>query len=109
MNKPTPGPWRWNTAAGIYGANNKRCANSFVQGEIILPYDETDANAALIVAAVNAYFAVNPDNPIAAAEALPDLVNALLRIANEACPEAATEAILRAIARAALAKIEARP
>ena len=49
--KHTPGPWRWNTAAGIYGSNNKRCANVFVQDEIKLPDDEIDANARLIAAA----------------------------------------------------------
>ena len=47
----TPGPWKWNGAAGIYGANGKRCANVFVQDEIDLPNEEVDANAHLIEAA----------------------------------------------------------
>ena len=69
---------------------------------------EAAANAALIVAAVNACFKVNPDNPLAVAEALPDLVNALLRIANEPQPEVAAEVIMRTIARSALFELEAK-
>ena len=38
---------------------------------------EVEANANLIVAAANACIKVNPDNPQAAAEALPDIYDAL--------------------------------
>jgi hypothetical protein len=37
-------------------------------------------NAALIVAAVNACFAVSPDNPLAVAEALPELAHAAVMV-----------------------------
>ena len=116
MNKPTPGPWKWNTAAGIYGINGKRCVNVFVQDEINLPLEEMDANAALIVAAVNSCFAINPSNPLAVAEALPGLTGALKEIMRgegafnlepmrhaENCIEN-----MKDIARAALAKLEAK-
>jgi hypothetical protein len=120
MNKPTPGPWRWNTAAGIYGANDKRCANVYVHGEINLPDSEMDANAALVVAAVNACFKVNPENPLAVAEGVAELVNVArnlwLKTAmipvdwdNPEAKELSAEAVkaMDAIA-AALAKIEAK-
>jgi len=66
MNKPTPGPWVLQYC-GIEGV-------AFCCG--IGPSEEDDANAALIVAAVNSCFAINPSNPLAVAEGLPELVNA---------------------------------
>ena len=38
---------------------------------------ENEANAHLITAAVNAFQKINPDNPLAVAEALPDMYKAL--------------------------------
>jgi hypothetical protein len=66
------------------------------------------AEANLIIAAVNSCFAINPSNPLAVAEAMGEAVNALRSIAHEAQPGAAAEAILRTIARAALAKLEGK-
>ena len=105
MNKPTPGPWKWNTAAGIYGINGKRCVNVFVQDEINLPLEEMDANAALIVSAVNACFAVSPDNPLAVAEGLPELAKACrtFLVKKDEMPRSTEHAI-----RNALAKLEAK-
>ena len=44
--------------------------------EATMPKNEAEANAVLIVAAVNACFQINPENPMAVAEALPGLVEA---------------------------------
>jgi len=40
------------------------------------PWTEVERNAEIIIAAVNACFAVSPLNPLAVAEALPELVEA---------------------------------
>jgi len=74
--KHAPGPWRafetedtrgkgWGVN-GAGGLGVTSCHGTYAK-----------ANAALIVAAVNACFAINPDNPLAVAEALPKLVEAL--------------------------------
>jgi len=120
MNKPTPGPWtmgprdaamlsirildapRMMLAAEAHGAGGS--------------WKEVGANAALIVAAVNACFKVNPDNPLAVAEALPELVEACRNIAklfDEAKEQgysisAASNSWADALG-AALAKLEAKP
>lgn len=83
MNKPTPGPWK----IGLYKDGKVNIdapaapipweGLARVQVKVDLRIDpEGDANAALIVAAVNACFAINPSNPQAVAEALPELVKA---------------------------------
>jgi len=106
MKKPTPGPWvlRYCSIEGV----------AFCCGTG--PSEEDDANARLIVAAVNSCFAINPDNPLAVAEALPGLTGALKEIMRgegafnlepmrhaENCIEN-----MKDIARAALAKLEAK-
>jgi hypothetical protein len=70
------------------------------------PFEESKANANFIATAYEACRSINPSSPLAVAEAMPEAVNALRGIAHEAQPGAAAEAILRTIARAALAKLE---
>ena len=110
--KPTPGKWKKGARVPERHAIRILDRRGFLVAEARGaggPWTEVEGNAALIVAAVNACFQVDPSNPLAVAEALPEIVNALLRIANEPQPEAATVDIMRAIARAALAKIGATP
>jgi type II secretory pathway component GspD/PulD (secretin) len=47
-----------------------------------MPFETSKANAALIVAAVNACFKVNPSNPLAVAEGMAELVEACRNIAK---------------------------
>jgi hypothetical protein len=63
--KPTPGPWK------IVGENIRN-----TKGEWIADHGglSDDPDAALIVSAVNACFAVNRDNPIKVAEAWPEAI-----------------------------------
>ena len=105
--KPTPGPWKFGTCAGqVEGPNGEG-----IGGEIdfSIPDKVKQANAGLIVAAVNACFAINPENPTAVAEALPELVNELKQIMNRSrdfefvVPRPIAEKI-----RAALTKAEAK-
>ena len=49
---------------------------------------ESDANARLIAAAVNACASVNPDNPMAVAESVKDMYEALKRLVREQQPYA---------------------
>ena len=105
MNKPTPGPWKNPggnyriTGPGCAWRFRMTCdMESMRKGAekdgimivgfgglnpgvdallALLPKEENgEANAALIVAAVNACFAISPSNPLAVAEALPGLVEA---------------------------------
>lgn len=113
MNKPTSGPWNAQ-GHGLY-------KNEDIIGVITAPLEakmaEGKANARLIVAAVNACFTINPSNPLAVAEAMPELVGAakgLLAFIHEKFPkdfEPGGNGYLcphhRAIA-AALAKLEAK-
>ena len=54
-NKFTPGPWSWNDAAGVGVMDGRRMkqrvAGVFVDGEIMLPFEEMKANAHLIASA----------------------------------------------------------
>jgi len=84
--KPTPGPWLDDRSRGSrYGAapiivadqcwrgnQTREIAKVLFHGGSEDP--EVNANAVLIVAAVNACFSINPENPIAVAEALSELV-----------------------------------
>jgi len=76
--KPTPGPWRFKGRTltvphlAVYGPPHLVDGGDYAP--ICEPHYEADAR--LIVAAVNACFQVNPDNPLAVAEALPELVEA---------------------------------
>ena len=91
MNKPTPGPWdKYGYAIiGASGSDDARVIALSAFGNVLPapvfnPFNKehradtglVQANAALIVAAVNACFKVNPDNPLAVPEALPELVEA---------------------------------
>ena len=108
--KPTPGPWRadlnrYDNEWRVY-SDGKMCPviNSLFKPES----DIGQANARLIAAAVNACFKVNPENPIAVAEALPELVSC--------CAEALTvlghlgygKYQMAGKLRAAIAKLEAK-
>jgi hypothetical protein len=77
--------------------------------------EDDEANAALIVAAVNACFKVSPDDPLAVAEALLEIVTALRDLITlkdfpifPPIPPA-QKIIAWNQARSALAKIEAKP
>ena len=120
--KPTPGPWLDDRSRGSrYGAapiivadqcwrgnQTREIAKVLFHGGSEDP--EVNANAVLIVAAVNACFQINPENPMAVAEALPEMVCLVKRVMNE-CTD--FELIIpRPIGdkiRAVLAKKEAKP
>jgi len=74
MNKPTAGPWV-RSGFEVYGKNETPLVADCARFNVLVR-EEIQANIALIVAAVNGCFAVNPDNPLAVAEALPELVKA---------------------------------
>jgi len=108
MNKPTPGPWV-GTTFGIYGEGETPLVADCGSSAVINRH-EMGANISLIVAAVNACFAVNPDNPPAVAEAIPEIYHLLKRIIGgygSNTPETIDEAMTQA--RSALAKLEAKP
>lgn len=129
MNKPTPGPWKreWGGCCGeeIYAPGNLWAVSVLGphnddSGEATPGFPsqaDCEANAALIVAAVNSCFAINPDNPLAVAEGMGEVVEAtkvLLAFIREKFPkdfEPGGNGYLcphhRAIA-AALAKLGAR-
>jgi len=123
MNKPTPGPWRvrelGSEGAMIYPDYGNIMERTRAICRSSMRDTLTDfANAALIVAAVNACFAVNPDNPLAVAEALPELVeiikmagqlerNKMLLDPIDWLPQLIIEEIISR-SRAALAKLEAK-
>jgi len=87
--RPTPGPWLDDRARGSRhgaapvivadkcwrGNQTREVAKVLFHGGSEDP--EVQANAALIVAAINSCFAVNPENPLAVAEALPEIIRAL--------------------------------
>jgi len=114
-SKPTPGPWaiseyynahqNIHNARGIFAPGHTAPIVESVWGSTLA---ESDANAALIVAACNACQQVNPEHPQAVAEALPDL----LRAAHDAAREWRLHGQLTDSCRhleAALAKAEGRP
>jgi hypothetical protein len=78
MNKPTPGPWQLDGYA-LIAADGEGVGITYGRTR---KAEEEKANAALIVAAVNACFAVNPDNPLAVAEGVAELVEACRNIAK---------------------------
>ena len=108
MNKPTPGPWIADLRTGccaIYPASRvddtpgclpnddrnihfSRKGSEYKENEGWTMDAEAQANAALIVAAVNACFKVNPDNPLAVAEVLPELIEAAQKFIVKAKIEA---------------------
>jgi hypothetical protein len=76
MNKPTPGPWVVNQNRPVAGCNGDIAITTGHESIVAVAFvrPDVEANAALIVAAVNACFTINPDNPLAVAEALPEIV-----------------------------------
>ncbi len=96
MNKPTPGPWKITanlnghmefpitdekglSVAGVVARSSVKSGYGEKADALSrTPMGQKEAwkNAALIVAAVNSCFAINPSNPQAVAEALPGLVRA---------------------------------
>jgi hypothetical protein len=114
MNKPTPGKWRISPYyPGDIIADNPQSRYPLVVAECPLA---DDAN--FIMAMGEACYLVNPSNPLAVAEALPELVKAsagLLAFIRERFPKDFEEGGSgytcphhRAIA-AAIAKLEAKP
>lgn len=79
MNKPTPGPWAVGCGLRIQACDVGPMFEPTTHGT----HKQMNANAALIVAAVNACFAVSPENPLAVAEALPEVVEALRGLVSE--------------------------
>mgnify|MGYP001608744834 CR=1 FL=1 len=85
-SKHTPGPWivipedravsRWVIGTTEH-SSVAECAPAGLMGK-----DEADANARLIVAAVNACFQAAPQNPLAFAEAAPKMLELLQTVAN---------------------------
>jgi len=139
MNKPTPGPWLIDERTGIiviYSGpeNTEPCIDGIPDSQRIAVFNghyikdehrwgmtpEQIWTARLIVVAVNACFAINPDNPLAVAEALPELVEAARTIyfkvamipvdwKNSEAKELSAQAIKAIDAiRNALAKLEAK-
>jgi len=115
MNKPTPGWWRIQSGLGapliIARSNwlNRNREIAQVRYEFGSEDPEVHPNASLIVAAVNACFAINPDNPLAVAKALPEIITALKRIeTGMSFPDDDIQRTARDVARAALAKLEAK-
>ena len=79
MSGHAPGPWRKGERESYLHAIKIIDERGFLVAEArgaTGPWADVEANARLIIAAVNACFAVNPDNPLAVAEALPELVEA---------------------------------
>jgi hypothetical protein len=79
MNKPTPGPWE--TASFNNEVSGKTDWDVCVAGggDMICDLqglENAKANAAFIAAAFNACRSVNPDNPLAVAEGMAELVEA---------------------------------
>ena len=82
MSKPTPGPWR----SRELGSEGARILPDYgdvrERGKVIAEVRGRDtltdfANARLIVAAVNACFAISPSNPLAVAEGMGEAIEAL--------------------------------
>ena len=71
MKKPTPG-WKIlrDSQGKVWAIGSEAGLIALMTGENI------EANADLIVALYNAAYQINPDNPMAVAEALPELVKA---------------------------------
>ena len=128
MNKPTPGKWLIDERTGIIviyegPENTEPCIDGIPNDRRVAVFrghyieaegrwemsPEQIGTAHLILAAVNACFAVNPSNPLAVAEALPGLASA--------CAEALVglnqldcgSGTLGDTLRAALAALEAKP
>lgn len=107
MNKPTPGPWSISGSWILHEGNEIKTHI----GRVVRYQDQPDkANAALIIAAVNACFAVNPENPMAAAEAVPAMRDIIIRLARiyGGMYAPTSEYRLTNDARELLAKLEAK-
>ena len=127
MNKPTLGPLLIDERTGIiviYSGpeNTEPCIDDIPDSRRIAVFHghfiedehhwemtpEQIGTAHLIVAAVNSCFAVNPSNPLAVAEGMAELVEAVTQLLSpNHTPDTYTEA-MNAIA-GALDKLEARP
>lgn len=108
--RPTPGPWDLeeipyetnDSAGGWYLHLGGEDADALYMSKAHV----TEGQAGLIVAACNACQSINPDNPHAVAEALPDLVAACTDALRLMDTMANTQAAK--VLRAALAKLEAK-
>lgn len=93
-NRPTPGPWRFERRRDgqrLIKPDGKHWALASLRGPITVGdetgvgYSGADANASLIVAAVNAVLAIcdgTDRDPVAVAEALPGLFKAAADLAD---------------------------
>jgi hypothetical protein len=80
MDKPTLGPWEMYWAQPYFRiGTDLREVCAVLDGRS----DIAQANGGLIVAACNACQAINPTNPQAAAEGLPELFGLLHRLLDE--------------------------
>lgn len=85
--KNTPGPWDLYSAQPVEqyvdhvedAEEGSFCIFQMQPGKQVPP-EEAAANARLVIAACNGATCANPDNPLAAAEALPDLLEAAKRL-----------------------------
>ncbi len=76
----TKGEWKLDdTGTAIYSGERlvANCGGYVLTQKETLTLAENKANAHLIVAAVNACTSVNPDNPLAVAESIKDMYEAL--------------------------------
>ena len=104
MNNPTPGKWKrsYEIIEDEEGKTLAICSGHDTS------LDQDEANANFVLTALEACFAVNPDNPLAVAEALPELLEVfeeMMKKPGQAHPGTA----LWGRAIDALAKLEAKP
>jgi len=99
-SKPTPRPWH-TTKAGAKVKAGVITDVAFMSRHL-KSEEERKANADLIAAACNAAQAINPENPIAAAKAMPELalaVEVALIYLEDGAPKTATERLSAAFAK----------
>lgn len=114
---PTPGPWKVVPDTQSNHDDLNPTTIQTLDGTRSIVSDlgmQWDADAAFIVAACNACMTVNPENPQAVADALPELVEAaetaesfLRHLTPQAQGLAGQQA--ESLLRAALARIEGKP
>lgn len=80
-DKFTRGPWNVSSAGIVYHSDTDANLNNAIEIAFVAQMSdgvsEAEANGHLIAAAVNGCFAVNSNDPLTVAVAIPELVNAL--------------------------------
>ena len=114
--KPTPGPWvivcRGSEGYCVMRSMRHitcRADMGFVADCTAKPFEESKANAEFIATAYEACRAINPENPLAVVEAIPELLSQVREIVDHAtkygaAPLSAEKMLDRA--RAAISKAE---